>query len=304
MARETRMFADSSETNPVDGTVVWSPVKSLWYSGMLIVAIVAGPLTFSWQVSITTGLFTAFTLCFGHSVGLHRLLIHRSFSCPIWLEYCMVYVGVLVGMGGPKKVLYMHDIRDWSQRHPNCHPFYRHGTSLWRDWLWNLHCELKLEHPPRFEPESRVTSSTFYRWLDRYWMAAQLPVAIALFLVGGFPMVVWGICVRVALSLTGHWLVGYIAHHFGQQSWTVEGASVQGFNVVGLGWITMGEAWHNNHHAFPESARMGLRRGQTDFGWWLVCCLKATGLAWKVNTPANLPYRPELRKVAAKSGKD
>lgn len=296
MSAGLRMHVQCDLTNPIHGTVVWSPVKSIWYSSMLLVAGIAGPLTYDFRIALVSGLLTAATLCFGHSVGLHRLLIHRSFKCPLWLEYCMVYCGVLVGMGGPRKMLYMHDIRDWSQRQSQCHAFYIHATPIWKDWIWNLHCELQLEHPPEFKPEARVTESRFYGFMDRHWIAVQLPLAIILLVVGGIPMVVWGICVRVALSLTGHWLVGYIAHHWGRQTWLVDGASVQGYNVHGLGLITMGEAWHNNHHAFPESARLGLDRGQWDAGWWLLCCLKRLGLVWNLQLPGDLPKRPELRR--------
>ena len=70
--------------------------------------------------------------------------------------------------------------------------------------------------------------------------------------------------------MTGHWLVGYFAHNRGPRSWHIEGAGVQGYNVPYCGLITMGEAWHNNHHAFPGSARLGLRDGETDPGWWVL----------------------------------
>ena len=297
MAHVPRMHPRSARTNALRGRVVCAPVKSLWFSGMALVGIVGGAMTFSWSALTIAGLVTAFTLCCGHSVGLHRLLIHRSFRCPLWLEFCLVYAGVLVGMGGPRKILAMHDARDWAQRQRKCHDFYIHQSPLWKDWLWNLHCELRLEHPPEFRVESRVTKSRFYRLLDRYWMAAQLPPAVVLFVCGGWSWIVWGVCGRVALSLTGHWLVGYLAHNVGPRDWHVESAAVQGHNVPGLGLITMGEAWHNNHHAFPESARMGLKRGQSDPGWWLLRLLERVGLVWDLQTPGDLPPRPELRRL-------
>ena len=58
----------------------------------------------------------------------------------------------------------------------------------------------------------------------------------------------------------------------------------------------MGEAWHNNHHAFPESARLGLERGQNDAGWWMLCVLRKLGLVWNIQLPEDLPVRPELRR--------
>ncbi|MCA9062714.1 MAG: hypothetical protein KDA96_06635 [Planctomycetaceae bacterium] len=297
MTRQLRMHAADPKTSAVHGRVVWSPLKSIWLGSMMLTALIAGPLTFGWDAAVMSGVLTASTLCFGHSVGLHRLLIHRSFKCPQWLEYCMVYAGVLVGLGGPRRMLYMHDIRDWAQRQPACHPFFIHQSSIVKDGFWNLHCECRLDHPPEFRPEESVSRNRFYRLLDRCWIGAQLPLAAVLYLIGGLPWVVWGTGVRITVSTIGHWLVGYIAHNIGQQDWLVEGASVQGYNVPGLGLLTMGEAWHNNHHAFPDSARLGINPGQTDPGWWLVRAFQSIGLATGVTLPRDLPDRPELRRI-------
>ncbi|MFO0976113.1 MAG: acyl-CoA desaturase [Planctomycetaceae bacterium] len=298
MSREPRMYSRCALTSPVEGTVVWSPVKSLWFFAMAVVAGIAGPLTWSWKVSAAAGLLTAFTLCTGHSIGFHRLLIHRSFQTSKWLERTLVTIGTLVGMGGPRKMLYLHDIRDWSQRHPQCHPFFIHQSSILKDWWWNLHCEIRLTHPPEFRPEASVTEDRYYRFLDSFWMALQIPLAILLYVVGGWPMIVWGVCVRIPFSLTGHWLVGYLAHNIGPRTWFLEGHAVQGYNVPGFGLLSMGEAWHNNHHAFPESAKFGLERGQNDPGWWFLCTLKTLGLVWNLQQPEDLPERPELHRLA------
>ena len=69
---------------------------------------------------------------------------------------------------------------------------------------------------------------------------------------------------------------------------------MQGYNVPWCGLITMGEAWHNNHHAFPGSARLGLEAGERDPGWWVLMALARVGLAWNVKTPDALPHRPNL----------
>ena len=296
MLRPERMTTTKS-TNGVEGRVVWAPVKSIWFSSMAAIALLYGPSTFSWEAAFVSFLLTVSTLCFGHSVGLHRLLIHRSFKAPEWLEKCMIYAGVLVGMGGPRRMVYMHEIRDWSQRQPQCHPFYIHQSHFLKDGFWNLHCECRLENPPLFQPEERVTGPVFYQLLDKFWMAAQLPLAAILYLCGGWGWVVWGICVRIVVSLTGHWLVGYFAHNHGEMTWRVNGASVQGYNVKGLGLLTMGESWHNNHHAFPESARLGLEKGQHDPGWWLLVVLSKLGLVTNLTIPKDIPERLELERV-------
>lgn len=298
MSPVPRMRSLCALTNPMDGHVVWSPVKSLWFTAMSAGAIVFGPKTWSWDVSLMSCLLTMITLCTGHSVGFHRLLIHRSFKCPQWLEFLLVTIGTLVGMGGPKKMLYLHDIRDWSQRHPACHPFFIHQSGLLRDWWWNLHCEIRLTHPPEFRPDTAVINLRYYRFLDQTWMLLQLPLAAVLYWLGGWAWGVWGICVRIPVSLTGHWLVGYLAHNVGPRTWYLEGHAVQGYNVPGFGLLSMGEAWHNNHHAFPESARFGLERGQNDPGWWFLCGLKWLGLVWDLNQPKDLPHRPELQLLS------
>jgi len=80
----------------------------------------------------------------------------------------------------------------------------------------------------------------------------------------------------------------------------VVGAAVQGRNVRWTSLLTMGECWHNNHHAFPGSARLGLQAGEWDPGWWVLTGLRSIGLVWASRLPGNLPPRPELREACAR----
>jgi fatty-acid desaturase len=291
-----RMFADD-QTDPAVGRVRWAPAKSLWIGFMTIAAVALGPLLFSWDAFLLFIATSAMTLCFGHSVGMHRRLIHGSFECPLWLEHLCVYLGTLVGMAGPIGMIRLHDFRDWAQRQPACHDYSCHSAGFWRDAWWQLHCRLVLAHPPAFRLEPRLASDRFYAVVERTWMLQQLPWAVLFFAIGGLSWVVWGICVRVSICVTGHWLVGHFAHRRGGQSFVVEGAAGQGYNVGWATFISMGENWHNNHHAFPRSAQMGLFPGQIDPGWWLIRTFEALGLATNIKTPANLPLRPELRRL-------
>jgi stearoyl-CoA desaturase (delta-9 desaturase) len=200
-------------------------------------------------------------------------------------------------MAGPIGMTRIHDLRDWAQRQPDCHRFLRHGQGFWIDGWQQLHCKLHLARPPRFQLEPRLAGDTAYRWMERTWMLQQAPWAVLFWVVGGPGWVVWGICVRVAVSVTGHWLVGHFAHREGGQHWIVEGAAVQGYDVKIAGLISMGESWHNNHHAFPGSAKLGLYPGQVDLGWALIKAFEALGLAWDIVTPDRLPTRAALRPV-------
>ena len=87
--------------DPVAGHVEWDVPRSLWNSLMFGAAIFLAPLFISWSAVMMFFVLTAVTLCAGHSVGFHRRLIHRSFDCPKWLERLLVYMGTIVGMGGP-----------------------------------------------------------------------------------------------------------------------------------------------------------------------------------------------------------
>ncbi|MEL6736839.1 MAG: acyl-CoA desaturase, partial [Pseudomonadota bacterium] len=117
-----------SDSSATQGRVVWSPAKSLWFSGMAAMGVV-GVLFFpSWEAAGMTLALMLLTLCLGHSVGMHRLLIHRRFEAPLWLEHMLVYLGTLVGMAGPIGMFRIHEIRDWQQQQPACHSFAKHDV--------------------------------------------------------------------------------------------------------------------------------------------------------------------------------
>lgn len=281
----------------VHGEVRWEPIRSLWFSGMALSALVGGALTFSWAAFALFAGTTALVLLLGHSLGMHRKLIHDSFQCPKWLEYFLVYCGVLVGLSGPLGLLRTHDLRDYAQRQKACHDFFGHRRTPLLDAWWQLHCELRLVNPPDIRVEPRIAADPVYLFLQRTWMAQQLPWALLFFAIGGWAWVFWGVCARVTAGVLGHWLIGHFAHRHGAQTHVVEGACVQGFNVPFAALLTMGECWHNNHHAFPGSARLGLRAGEWDPGWWGLQGLAGLGLVWDLKTPQDLPYRAELRRI-------
>lgn len=279
------------------GTVRLSPAKTAWALGMYSTALVGGWLTFSWDAVLVFVVTTLVTLCLGHSLGMHRRFIHSSFQCPKWLEYLLVHQGVLVGLAGPLGMVRAHDMRDWAQRQSECHPFFSQQGSPIKDWLWQLFCEVRLQHPPVFVPEPRMKQDRVHRFMEATWMLQQLPLALLLLAAGGWAYVVWGIAVRVSVSITGHWLIGYLAHNEGSRNWHVEGAGVQGYNIRFMALLTMGESWHNNHHAFPGSSKLGLKAGELDPGWLVLRGLERLGLAWGLQIPDSLPPRLELKAL-------
>ena len=276
------------------GSVRFAPVKSLWFIGMGSGALVGGLATATAAAVALFVLSTACVLLLGHSLGSHRKLIHNSFQCPRWLEYVLVYFGVLVGLDGPLGLLRQHELRDYAQRQPHCHSYLRHGQSMWVDAWWQLNCKLVLHQPPTIHIEARIANDRFYRFLQRTWMGQQLPIALLFYAWGGWAFVFWGVCARVTAGVFGHWLVGYFAHNHGGLRYAVRGAAVQGRNIPLTSLLTMGECWHNNHHAFPGSARLGLLAGEWDPGWSMLCLLQRMGWVWSIRLPEHLPLRPEL----------
>jgi stearoyl-CoA desaturase (delta-9 desaturase) len=282
------------------GRVVYSPAKSLWFAAMATGAIVGGLATFAWDAFALFLTTTACVLLFGHSLGSHRKLVHDSYGCPKWLEYLLVYLGVQVGLSGPLGLLRQHELRDYAQRLPACHDYLRHGRSFWVDAWWQLNCDLILVDPPAIRVEPRLVDDPVFRMLERTWRIQQLPVALLFYLWGGWAFVFWGVCARVTAGVFGHWMIGYLAHNHGEMRYEVHGAAVQGRNIRFTSLLTMGECWHNNHHAFPGSARLGLRRGEWDPGWWMLTLLRRVGLVHSLRLPHDLPHRRELAVLACR----
>lgn len=109
-----RVSGDSSMA--LAGKVVLDFPKAFWNFGMIMTALVMAPFTFSFELLVTSIVLTYFSLLVGHSVGMHRMMIHRTFISPKWFERFLIYIGVLVGMSGPFGIIKIHDLRDWAQR--------------------------------------------------------------------------------------------------------------------------------------------------------------------------------------------
>lgn len=298
----TERVIPQSRTSPTEGKIFISPTKLVWLACHGLIGFVGVLMFPQLDAMFVFLILTIVTICAGHSVGMHRLLIHRSFETPRLVEYVLVWLGVLVGMAGPFGMIRTHDLRDWHQRQTICPPHPSHGAHFWRDAWWQLCCVYRLATPPKIVVEPKVKNDLFYRALEKTWMAQQIPLAIVLYFLGGWAWVLWGISLRIFFSLAGHWVVGHFAHREGEQDWRIEGIPVQGYNLSSLGWITFGENWHGNHHAFPHSAQLGVRKGQPDPGFLLIRCLRQLNLAWNIKMPDSQPERAGLIMLAPNEG--
>lgn len=288
---------DGIGANAITGNVVIDFPKAIWNLGMIFLATTLAPLYFNFGAFFLFVLLTYLSLLIGHSAGMHRLMIHSTYECEPWLERLLIYLGVLVGLSGPFGIIRMHDLRDWAQRQENCHSFFSHEKSYFIDIWWQLTSKFIFDAPPRINIEPKYSDDRFYVFLEKTWRWHQLVLAVILFVLGGLPFLIWGIFVRVAVSVVGHWTITYFCHNPGPGRWRVKNAAVQASNLPGLGLITYGECWHNNHHAFPESARIGLEKGQSDPAWRFIQILNTFGLARKIGVPRSDDSREDLYDI-------
>lgn len=260
---------------PEIGRVRFDAGKTLWLWGMAIPCLVFGIPAMT-RATLVLSLALAFaTLCIGHSVGLHRGVIHRTYEAHPAVRGVLVYLFVLSGLGGPLSWARLHAVRDYWQNRADCPRYFAYGHSMARDFLWNLHL--------RFEPADRradarlpadVLGDPWLDFLERTWPLHVLLLALAVLVGLGPGAVATCVCARTAAGIVGHWLVGYAAHAWGERRFVVPGATESGTNVWLLGILSFGEGFHNNHHAFPRSARMGMRSREIDLGWAVIWTLE------------------------------
>ena len=262
------------------GEVRLSPAKLAW-NGSLILSCFAAPLFPDVRAAAFAAISASAILAVGHSAGFHRGIIHGSYRMGKRTERAMAWLATLAGIAGPLGLIRMHNTRDAHQNRPAAPDYYTFAHSALQDASWYLFHE-HTGTPGRID-EARE-ADPWFRAVEATWRLQQLPLAILLFLYGGLPWLVWGAGVRTAVCVIGHWMVNYAAHTQGYRRWRMPGSGEEGRNHLLWGALAMGEGWHNNHHAWPDSARFGVAWWELDPGWWVVRAMQALGLAWDVKT--------------------
>jgi stearoyl-CoA desaturase (delta-9 desaturase) len=123
---------------------------------------------------------------------------------------------------------------------------------------------------------SDLIRDRYYVLLNRFYFVPLIGLGIALLLFGGWGVMLWGIFLRVTLGLHATWLVNSATHIWGKRRFET---SEDSRNSWWVALLTFGEGWHNNHHAYPTSARHGLKWYEVDFNWWGIRLLQLVGLA-------------------------
>lgn len=235
------------------------------------------PFAFSWSAVALMFFLHWLTASAGICLGYHRYLTHRSLEVPKWLGYTLVFIGTLAVENGPIKWVGQHRMHH-AGSDTDRDPHNANKGFWWAHFKWMLNTHVEFDDPEYIRKYTKdLNDDKFYQFLDKYFVGIQVAFGFLLFAIGGIPFVVWGIFVRIVLVYQSTWLVNSAAHCFGYVNFPLK--DDLSTNCWWVGLVAYGEGWHNNHHAFPQSARHGLRPMEFDATWVLICVLRKLGLA-------------------------
>ena len=263
-----------------DPIVLSNRYKLNWLTTVVLVLLhigaVAALFMFSWRVFAATVFLYWMTIGLGISLGYHRLHTHRSYRVPRLLEYFFAVCGSMTLEGGPIFWVAMHRIHHQKSDQPGDPHSPREGA-WWAHVGWIMfgqsnHSNTRLLS--KYAPD--LAKHPFYIWLNNYHWVPLTVLAMLLVAVGGLPLFLWGICVRVVVGLHATWLVNSATHLWGNRRFETRDDSRNSWWVA---LLTFGEGWHNNHHAHPTSARHGLAWYEFDPSWIQIKILKFLGIA-------------------------
>jgi stearoyl-CoA desaturase (delta-9 desaturase) len=303
-ADETLARVAEPANGPAPGTrPVEMPVLDRFASGvvtavppiMLVIAMYFGWMgnLLQWQDLLILAIMYA-GIGTGITVGFHRLLTHRSFKCSRPVRAAFAALGSAAAEG---------PVIDWVATHRRHHQFsdvdgdphspHLHGSGFGGALRGLVHAhvgwvfsdmevadERKYAKDLLADPWIRFVNDTFPLWVLAGLAAAfGLGVALTGTVPGGLKALLWGGAARIFLMHHATFSINSLCHYFGRHEYDTGDESR---NLAWLAIPTWGEAWHNNHHAFPTSYRHGLRRWQIDVSAGIIRLMEMTGLAWDV----------------------
>lgn len=238
----------------------------------------------------------------GITVGYHRLLAHRSFRCPKLVEYFFVMGGYMAFESSPIWWATLHRAHHRftdTEKDPHS-PRFGNNHAYW-GWIFGH------KYPAHLDPRTQASdlvNDPLYKLLERNnnWHTSHLTNTFVGF---GFRVVLWALFgwkIALASVIAGllvqqvPFLVNLVCHKpkLGYKNFLNSDDSV---NIWWLTFITMGDNWHNNHHAFPGSARAGFRWYEVDISWLTIKLLKSIGLVYSMNERFDMSSRHRRTKV-------
>ena len=223
---------------------------------------------------------------FGVTVGYHRLLSHRSFDTSPWLRNTLATAGALAGEGGPLSWVSIHRLHHQKtdlegDPHDSRKGFWWSHVGWLLDDPWNKY--------NWYERIDDIKKDRYLQWLNKYHLILQIALAAVIFacclyllsVEDAWTILIWAFPLRIIAVLHCTWLTNSAAHMYGSRAYNTADRSK---NCWWVALLTLGEGWHNNHHAFPASARHGLEWYQVDLSWYVICGLKGIGLVSNIKT--------------------
>jgi len=295
MSRTHKLINLLGVSLPVAGLVI--AIVLLWGQGVGVTAI---------AILVVGYLLTGI----GITVGYHRLFTHRSFETYPAVRYTLALLGQM-GVEG--------DVVTWVADHRKHHQFsdregdphsphaeFGDGPLEALKGLWHAHTGwlfTSVGRADRARYAKDLVQDAGLRTIAKLFLplvvvSLVVPALVGWMLIGGWygfvSGLVWGGAVRILLLHHVTWSINSICHFWGRRRFESPDESR---NVWWLSWLSFGESWHNNHHAFPSSAFHGLRRFEIDPGGWVIRGLEACGLAWRV---VRIPGERQAAKVASR----
>jgi stearoyl-CoA desaturase (delta-9 desaturase) len=220
--------------------------------------------------------------------------VMRDFSkAPeiVWLNtFFWAFVGTAAMQKGPLR---------WAGHHVNHHRFADregdpHSPSVSGIYYAHIGWFLNDAKNDRLEPTNPVirdfSKAPEIVWLERYMVVPPLALAIAMYLIGGFPWLVWGFCLPTMTLAHATFAINTVNHMFGSRRFETRDESRN--NPI-TAFCAVGEGWHNNHHRYQRSARNGFYWWEFDVTWYVIRAMAAVGLAWDLQ-----PVPPRIYEEA------
>jgi len=273
--------------------------KDFFYAaifGLIHVGACFAPFHFTWKAFACFFFGYVITGMFGITLSYHRQLAHLSFKSPKIVEYFMAYCGALA--------MQSHPI-NWVSSHRHHHGATDTANDVHspKDGFWWAHAGWLLDQKGTWMRVDRSNAEDlrkqwFYRMLQKTYPlhAIVLPI-VGLYYFGGLPCVLWGFFARTVWTWHVTWAVNSVSHVWGFQDWNTGDISMNNW-LIGI--LAFGEGWHNNHHAFENSCRHGLKWWQVDVTWYTIKLLEFFGLAWDLKYPT----QAKMRKLSWKQESD
>ncbi len=209
----------------------------------------------------------------GITIGFHRLLTHRSFETNPILKAILLIFGSMALQGNPI---------NWGSTHIEHHANSDHEGDPHSPLagFWHSHIVWSFSYEPQLEKYgSWMRKDPVIVWVDKLWVLWVVLGFVIPFLIAGWSGLLWGGLVRLFFVHHSTWSVNSVCHTFGARAWDTNDASR---NSWWVGFLALGEGWHNNHHAFPQAAFHGMKWWQFDLSAYIIRLFEATGLAWNV----------------------